>query len=158
MPSAERAYDLAVDALELRFVVYRHFAENGSAPTRHALAELVGEVHEVDRLLSELHERHMLVLDDRPTRRGEIRMALPFAAEATSFRVTTDHGAWWANCAWDSLAILAALHRDGHIESTWADTAEPAHLTITHGELDGPDGYISFPLPARRWWDDIVFT
>jgi hypothetical protein len=88
-------------------------------------------------------------------------MALPFAAEPTHFRVTTDHGAWWANCAWDSLAILAALHRDGHIASTWSDTGEPVRLTVTHGQIDATDdtsGYISFPLPASRWWDDIVFT
>jgi hypothetical protein len=100
----------------------------------------------------------MLVLDDRPHRRGEIRMALPFATEPTDFRVTTDRGAWWANCAWDSLATLAALHSDGQIESTWSDTGEPVLLTITAGELDSSDGHISFALPARRWWDDIVLT
>lgn len=147
-----------MDALELRFIVYRHFVETGSAPTRRGLTELAGSVEMVDGMLRELHERHMLVLDGRPTRRGEIRMALPFAAEPTSFRVTTDQGAWWANCAWDSLAVLAALHRDGRIEATWADTGEPAELTVTHGRLDNTDGYISFPLPASRWWDDIVFT
>lgn len=147
-----------MDALELRFIVYRHFVDTGSAPTRRALTELVGDGNTVDLLLGELHDRHMLVLDDRPARRGEIRMALPFAAEATSWRVTTGEGAWWANCAWDSLAILAALHDDGHIESIWADTEEPLELAIADGELDHMDGYIAFPLPARRWWDDIVFT
>ncbi len=100
----------------------------------------------------------MLVLDDRPGRKGEIRMALPFAAEPTKWRVTTSQGAWWANCAWDSLAVLAALHSDGRIESTWMDTGEPVHLAVTEGGLVQDDGYICFPLPASRWWDDIVFT
>ena len=85
-------------------------------------------------------------------------MALPFAAEPTDFRVTTDAGEWWANCAWDALAILAALHADGRITSTWADTGEPLELTVSDSELDQHDGYVSFPLPANRWWDDIVFT
>lgn len=152
------AYDRRVDALELRYVVYRHFVDTGAAPTRQRLCEVVGDLETTDRLLRELHERHMLVLDDRPGRRGEIRMALPFSADPTGFRVTTDEGAWWANCAWDSLAVLAALHRDGVVRSSWSDTGEPLELRITDGELERADGYISFPLPASRWWDDIVFT
>ena len=147
-----------MDALELRSVVYRHFVETGSAPSRTALADVVGDLETVDGLLRELHDRHMLVLDDRPARQGEIRMALPFAAEPTNFRVTTDEGAWWANCAWDSLAVLAALHQDGRIDSSWSDTGEPLQLTVTHGSLGDTEGYVSFPLPATRWWDDIVFT
>lgn len=139
-------------------MVYRHFVTVGVAPTRDELARRVGGIEVVDALLRELHDRHMLVLDDRPEREGEIRMALPFASEPTKWRVTAESGAWWANCAWDSLAILAALHSDGQIDSTWSDTGEPAHLSVTDGQLDQTDGYISFPLPAVRWWDDIVFT
>ena len=138
--------------------MYRHFVETGSAPSRTALADVVGDLETVEGLLRELHDRHMLVLDDRPARQGEIRMALPFAAEPTNFRVTTDEGAWWANCAWDSLAVLAALHQDGRIDSSWSDTGEPLQLTVTHGSLGDTEGYVSFPLPATRWWDDIVFT
>ena len=147
-----------MDLLELRFVVYRHVVDTGRMPSRRELAAAVGDVELVDRLLVALHDRHMLVLDERPHRRGEIRMALPFAAEPTDFRVTTDAGGWWANCAWDSLAILAALHADGSIASTWADTGEPLELSVTDGALDRLDGFVSFPLPASRWWDDIVFT
>ncbi len=147
-----------MDPLELRFIVYRHFVETGAAPTRRELADVVGDLGKVDELLRVLHDRHMLVLDDRPDRVGEVRMALPFAAELTGFRVTTAEGAWWANCAWDSLAVLAALHRDGHIASSWSDSGEPLALTVTDGQLDDTDGYIHFAVPARRWWDDIVLT
>ena len=147
-----------MELLELRFAVYRHFVETGFAPTRQHLAALVGDLGTTDRLLRELHDRHLLVLDDRPERHGEIRMALPFAAEPTGFRVTTVDGAWWANCAWDSLAVLAALHSDGQVRATWSDTGEPLELSVVHGELQNADGYVSFPLPARQWWDDIVFT
>src|SRR3954451_18790003 len=99
-----------MDPLELRFIVYRRFVETGTAPSRQSLVDVVGHLDTVDGLLRELQERHMLVLDDRRDRSGEIRMALPFAAERTNFRVATKHGAWWANCAWGSLAIVAALH------------------------------------------------
>ena len=138
--------------------MYRHFVDTGAAPGRHTLADIVGDLDTADGLLRELHDRHMLVLDDRPHRSGEIRMALPFASEPTNFRVTTNTGAWWANCAWDSLAILAALHTDGHITSTWSDTAKPLHLTVTDERLDNTDGYIHFAYPVRQWWDDIVLT
>ena len=158
LTSGQPAYDPRVNARELRHVVYRHFVDTGSAPLRRDLAELVGDLDKVDHLLSELHDGHMLVLDDRADRRGEIRMALPFAAEPTNWRVITDAGTWWANCAWDSLAILAALRSDGHVESTWADTGEPVGLEVRGDQLAYTDGYISFPLPASRWWDDIVFT
>lgn len=147
-----------MDALDLRQIVFQHFVAVGVAPMRTELAQSVGDMEVVDVLLQELHDRHLLVLDDRPGKYGEIRMALPFASEPTRWRVTTDHGKWWANCAWDSLAILAALESDGRVESTWVDTNEPVDLTVSAGQLDQTEGYISFPLPAKMWWDDIVFT
>jgi hypothetical protein len=54
--------------------------------------------------------------------------------------------------------MLAAMHTDGRIDSTWSDTGEPVHLTISHGQLESSDGYIHFALPASQWWDDIVLT
>lgn len=149
-----------MNALELRVTVYRHFVESGKAPTRDALAGIVGDLSSVDLLLGELQDRHMLVLDDRPGATGEIRMALPFATEPTNFRVTADAGAgtWWANCAWDSFAMIAALQCDGRIESTWADTGEPVQFAISAGRLDSVEGHVHFAVPAWQWWDDIVFT
>lgn len=147
-----------MDPLGLRSLIYRHIAATGSAPTRQALTDIVGDPDRTDSLLHQLHDAHMIVLDDRSHRRGEIRMALPFSAEPTDFRVTTETGGWWANCAWDSLAILAALHTDGHITSTWSDTGEPVDITIVDGQLDAGDGCIHFAVPAHRWWDDIVLT
>jgi Alkylmercury lyase len=142
--------------MALRSVIYRRIADTGTAPSRHELVQLAGDG--VDAQLRRLHDAHMIVLDDRAHRRGEIRMALPFAVEPTNFRVTADPGAWWANCAWDSLAIAAAIGRDVHIASTWDDTGERLDLRVVDGQIDGPDGFIHFPIPARQWWDDIVFT
>jgi hypothetical protein len=147
-----------MDLFDLRFVVYRHIVETGTVPTRQTLVGSAGDLATVDRLLRELHDRHLLVLDDRDGGNGEIRMALPFAARPTDFRVTTNDGSWWANCAWDALAVLAALHADGRIESTWSDTGAPLEITVTDGDLDLTDGWIGFAVPASRWWDDIVRT
>ena len=98
-----------MDDLELRAVIYRRIAETGTPPSRDELVAIVGTPDEADARLRRLHDSHMVVLDDRPHRRGEIRMALPFAAEPTGFRVTRNGAGWWANCAWDSLAVVAAL-------------------------------------------------
>lgn len=144
--------------LELRSAIYRHFVDTGTAPGRMDLADVVGDLGSTDELLRQLHDRHMIVLDDRPHRLGEIRMALPFSAEPTDFVVNAGGGTWWANCAWDSLAILAALDTDGAIESTWSDSGEPAHLAIVDGDIVERDGFVHFAVPARHWWDDIVFT
>lgn len=144
--------------MELRSIVYRHLVDHGTAPERQHLVELVGDADRAETLLDELHDRHLLVLDDRPGKAGEIRMALPFSNEPTDFVVTTDAGSWWANCAWDSLAILAALHTDGRITSTWSDTGEPVELAVANGRLLDADGAIHFAVAAAHWWDDIVVT
>ena len=142
--------------MELRWIIYRHFADTGTAPTREQLNELADG--DVDVLLRSLHDDHMIVLDDRSHRRGEIRMALPFSAEPTDYRVTSAGTAWWANCAWDSLAIGAATGADIDIDAHWSDTGDALRLEIRGGELGSDDGRIHFEVPARHWWDDIVET
>lgn len=91
---------------------------------------------------------------------GQIAMALPFAAEPSGHRVSNDTGSWWANCAWDSLAIPAAFEQDATIEATWLDTGDAVDLAVHDGALigTGVGGFIHFSVPARNWWDDIVET
>ncbi len=107
-----------------------------------------------DEILSDLHDRHALVLGTG----GEIRMALPFSAVPTIHRVTSGDRSWWANCAWDALAIPLLLGIDAEVESAWADTGEPARFAVTNGDLVDDDGTVRYSVPARRWWDDIVET
>ena len=142
--------------MALRSLIYRHIVKTGFAPTRAEIIQIVG--HEADAQLRRLHDAHMIVLDQRPHRLGEIRMALPFAAESTNFRVSTESGAWWANCAWDALAVVAAIQENARIDSTWSDTDQPFLLDISDGVLVPAIGYIHFRIAARHWWDDIVRT
>ena len=100
-----------MDDLELRNIVYRRFVELGRAPT---LEELGTD----EASLRRLHDAHWLVLEsDRP----EIRMANPFSAIPTRYRVEADGRSWFANCAWDAFGIPAALGVDGHISSSCPD-------------------------------------
>ena len=143
-----------MNASELRFEIYRSFAETGAAPSPAQLAAWCGGEGAAEDALVDLHEAHALVLDSD----GSIRMALPFSAVDTGHTVLGSEMSWWANCAWDTLAIPAALDIDADIEATWLDTGEPVELRIESGQLNSTEGFIHFEIPARRWWDDIVET
>ena len=79
-------------------------------------------------------------------RRGrEIRMANPFSAVPTAFRVSAAGRWWYANCAWDAFGICAALHADGRIESVLRGLREAVRVAVDGGEPD--DELAALPLP-----------
>ena len=119
---------------------------------------MIGTPDDTAIQLRRLHDAHMIVLDDRPHRLGEIRMALPFAAEPTGFRVDDGRSGLVGELRVGLTAVVAALHTDAHIESTWTDTGERVAIDIENGRLSRTDGFIGFRVPAHHWWDDIVFT
>ena len=143
-----------MDDRRLRYEIYRTFATTGEAPSPVALAEWAGGRQAAASALRRLHDAHALVLDEA----GAIRMALPFSAVPTGHRVVAGSRSWWANCAWDALAIPAALGIDARIEASWIDTGEPVDLGVVGSELTATDGYVHFTIPTRHWWDDIVET
>jgi hypothetical protein len=103
----------------------------------------------------ELHDAHALVLDPAT---DEIRMANPFSAVSTAYRVQADGRWWYANCAWDAFGILGALGVDGRIESTCPDCGEPYTIEVAGERGDRPDLLFHCLVPAAQWWDDIGFT
>ena len=102
-----------------------------------------------------LHDAHALVLDAE-TR--EIRMANPFSAVPTQFRVEAGGRGWFGNCAWDAFGICAALGVDGRIETVCADCDEPIEVRVRDGRPDDETLVFHCLVPAAQWWDDIVFT
>jgi hypothetical protein len=102
-----------------------------------------------------LHDAHALVLEPGTC---EIRMANPFSAVATPHVVEAAGRSWYANCAWDAFGIPAALGVDGHVESRCPCCERPIAIAV-ESRTPVPDAdAVHFLLPARRWWDDIVFT
>ena len=83
---------------------------------------MVGGV-EVEHL-QRLEDRHFVVLGPD----GEINMALRLPPDLPGIALTA--ATLWANCAWDSLAILAALGIDAEIEARWLDDDTPVDLRI----------------------------
>jgi hypothetical protein len=134
--------------LELRNRIYGWFVEQGRAPS----AEEAGAD---EAALRRLHDTHALVLEaDRP----EIRMLNPFSAVPTAYRVEAGGRSWYGNCVWDAFGIPAALQVDGHVSTTCADCGEALEVDVVERRPRPSDLVAHILLPARRWWDDIVFT
>ena len=139
----------------LRNTTYRLFVEFGRAPTPAEVAAAEGStVDVVQTAWRRLHDEHALVLHDG----GELRMANPFSAIPTAYRVHAG-GRWWdANCAWDAFGICAALHTDGDIETSCPDCGEPLTVAIRQQRPSDETMRFNCLVPAHAWWDDIVFT
>jgi hypothetical protein len=143
-------------ALALRNLTYALVVELGRAPSAEE-AGAAGKLSrdEVVALWRELHEAHALVLDPAS---GEIRMANPFSAVPTAYRVEAAGRWWYGNCAWDALGICAALHADGRIETSCPDCGEAIAVEVRDQRVDDERLLFHCLVPARHWWDNIIFT
>ena len=142
--------------LALRSLTYGLFVGLGRAPTASEAAD-AGEltVAEVVCGWHRLHEQHAIVLNPAT---AEIRMANPFSAVPTAYRVRADGRWWYANCAWDAFGICAALHADGRIETSCPDCGETLNVEVRDEKPDVETLLFHCLVPAAHWWDDIVFT
>jgi hypothetical protein len=141
----------------LRHHVYSVLAQGAPAPDAAAMAAALGVPEaEVRAGLERLHAGRALVLD-AATR--QVRMALPFSAVPTAYRVEAGDRRWSANCAWDAVAIARLLRlQEARLVDEGGGGREARTLTVAGGELAERDGVIALPRPAWRWWEDIVFT
>jgi Alkylmercury lyase len=143
-------------ALVVRNLTYALFVELGRAPSAEEVgqaAELAGD--EVVAVWRDLHRVHALVLNPATT---EIRMANPFSAVPTAYRVLAAGRWWYGNCAWDALGICAALRADGRIETSCPDCGEVIVLEVRDRRVDDERLLFHCLVPASQWWDDIIFT
>jgi len=144
------------DDVALRNLTYRLFVETGQAPRLDAVAAACESSPErVWQGWMRLHDARAIVLE-KSTR--ELRMANPFSAVPTAYRVFADGRWWYANCAWDAFGICAALHVDGRIETSCADCGDPVVIEVRDGHPDDISLLFHCLVPASQWWDDIVFT
>ncbi len=142
--------------LDLRSRTYSLFVELGRAPTAHEMADSCDlTAAEVMSGWQRLHEQHAIVLNPATS---EIRMANPFSAVPTAYRVNADGRCWYANCAWDAFGICAALHADGRIETSCPDCGEAVNVEVRDEQPDDTSLLFHCLVPAAHWWDDIVFT
>lgn len=153
---AAAADDLTDLDREVRAAVYRRFVDEARAPSTSALAERFGlSDRDVEHSLVRLQAHRTLVLSPGTS---NIWMAHPFSAVPTAFRVATVGRTYWANCAWDALAIPSLLGVDATIDTSCGDCGEAVTIRVReNGPLD-TDLLVHFLVPPRRFWENIAFT
>ena len=141
----------------VKLAIYDHFTTTGHAPTVSDIAQKTGmPVDDVQSAFHELHKQRLLVPEPGdPTR---IRMAAPFSAVPTGFKVHIDGKRYDVPCVWDSLGLLAALHTDGMVRARDGHSREAMTLVVRDGSPKPTPCVIHFAVPAAHWWDDIIYT
>lgn len=149
--ASEQTIDTAV-----RVEVYRFFVKQGRPPVSAELAASLGMDHaSVEDSLLRLAEEHVLVLAPGTP---YIWMANPLSALPTAFVADTGGRAWFGNCIWDALGIVAMLGGTGSV-STWCpDCHERLVVSVEDNLLTSGEGVVHFAVPAAQWWDDIGFN
>lgn len=142
--------------LRVRTTVYNRALRAGAIPS---ISEIAGALSidsdEVRGALSRLAAGRVLVLQED----GEVLMANPFSAVPTGFAVKQADRFTYGNCIWDAMGVLAMTGEDGTIEASCGDCGTALTLTVTNGRISGDaTGLVHFAIPARHWWDDIVFN
>ena len=141
---------------EVRYRIYRHLVETGRAPT---VADLAAHLDlpepTIEASLRRLADAHFIVLAPGSL---NIWMAHPFSAVPTPYPVDTPSRRYWANCAWDALAIPALLQVDADTATSCPDCGEPLTLRTHGGELQSTDTVVHFAVPPRRFWENVGFT
>jgi alkylmercury lyase-like protein len=141
--------------LQVRALVYDRFMSTGRAPLAGEIAGALGATNdEVGESLAKLAAVRHLVLQPG----GEVLMANPFSAVPTAYVVQTVDRIYWGNCIWDALGIPNMLGVDATISTACPDCGEALHLSVEGGRLAPAEGVVHFAVPARKWWEDIVYA
>ena len=142
--------------IQVRAAVYDSTISRSRPATALELAGELGlPLDEVRASLERLASGKALVL--QPESR-EVLMANPFSAVPTPFAVVTAERSYYGNCIWDALGVLAMLDCDGRVETSCACCGEAMSLSVQDRALQSAPGVVHFAIPARRWWEDIVFN
>jgi len=146
----------------VRKFIFEHFEENATAPV---LEQIMREFR-LDRMsafkvLEELQSaRHISLLPG--TQR--ILMAFPFSGIVTPFRVKVDgmDKEYFANCAWDAVAIHVALGKEQWISSYCHHCSEDIRIHLKDQKVipkqSDSQPLIYLALPASKWWENITLT
>ena len=142
---------------EVRVRVLEATRETTRVPSAAELSRALGcSVSDVVGAFAQLGDSHVFVLEPGdPTR---LRMANPYSAVPTAFRVETAGRSYYGNCVWDALGIVSLLGGEGTVRTACPDCREPLQLEVMGGRLLTQAGLVHFSVPARHWWDDIIHT
>ena len=141
---------------DIRAFIYYRFAETTRpASVEETAAHFLLSRDEAASAYEELNRRHAFYLKPGT---HEILMAFPFSGIETEFRVYANGRTYYANCAWDSLGIPAALRADAEIEGKCAQTGESIRVRVRDQQVQDSDVLVHFLVPFREWYNDLPST
>jgi hypothetical protein len=145
------------DITRIRLQVMQSTVDTGTVPdageVAHALGILESDVREA---FQRLHDSHVFVLE--PGAPNRLRMANPFSAVPTGFRASVGGRSWYGNCVWDGLGIIAMLGGEGVLATHCPENAEPLAVGIANRTIAHGSGVAYIGVPARAWWENIIYT
>jgi hypothetical protein len=139
----------------VRQTIYTQTVATGHVPTIADIAVHLGLREDVVRAACRtLADAHVVIFrrDGR-----ELWAAPPFSAVPSAFRVRAGSRSWFAPCAWDAFGIPAASKADVNIDASCAWTGETLPAGVRGKKAYG-HGVIHLVVPARHFWDDIIYT
>lgn len=141
---------------KLRYHINRYIFDNGFAPSADELSEITGtNINEIQQGLIALADNHALVLHPNSF---DIWIAHPFALYPTLFWVKTKDKEWWGNCTWCSLGIASMAKTDTDINTKAGGEEETLTIRVHHGKIVEKNLFVHFPISAKRFWDNVVYT
>jgi hypothetical protein len=139
----------------VRAFIFDELMQRNHAPTAAETAQALGLANAaIDETYRALADGHVIVLQSN----GEILTANPYAAIPTPFIAETARHAYNAICIWDALGIVANLGCDATVRTTCGDCSDGMTLTVRDGKLASGSELVHISVPARHWWENIVFS
>jgi hypothetical protein len=144
---------------DLRKFVFDRFIETATAPLVEEVMQRfhLGRDAAAEQLVALQAAHHLLLLPG--TQR--ILMANPFSNLPTPFRVATETKRYYANCAWDAIALHVLLEKDVRISSFCHHCAAPIEFRLSQGQRvkdEGKDLLVFLGTPVAKWYDNLVVT
>ena len=143
----------------LRKYVFDFFLDTTHAPM---LEDIMREFRlrrdEAHAGLKQLEASHHILLLPGTQR---ILMANPYSAIATPFRDTIGGKTYFANCAWDTVALHVMLDRPADVEASCHHCAEPIRLRLEQGKKtssDPAEPLIFLSVPVSKWFENLINT
>jgi hypothetical protein len=146
-------------AQRVRLFVFEYFVEHAAPP----VAEQVMTQFSIDRaaavdVFRELADARHIALVKGTSR---ILMAFPLSAIATPFRVVANGKIYFANCAWDAVALHSMLRVPIRIDSFCHHCAQPITIEMSDGvatHVEPAETIVYLALKPTQWWEDIITT
>jgi len=147
-----------VSARTLRKYIFDFFLETTRAPLAEEMMPKFGWSRgEVLAHLQELQAAHHIFLLPGTER---ILMANPFSSLPTPFRVSAGRRQYFANCAWDAIALHVVLDQDVRISSFCHHCGAPLEFGLSKRTVS-PEGrgvLVFLQTPVSKWYDNLLTT